>query len=139
MLIFIEIYTLFIFSHHKFLKFNSSLMSLCKKQPSSFQNELKFKVQLQWIPVVQHLFWVFPLKCFCSVNLYWLCKFIHHVYLIKNQVSNCRPLGICFFPINFLKIYVSWILHKKGNIIHHPLIWPPLLQGKRVASLRWTL
>ena len=78
LLIFIEINTLLIFSHHKFLRFNSSLKSLYKKQPSSFQNvlkiyqycailsqnELNFKVQLQWIPVVQHLFWVFPLKCF---------------------------------------------------------------------------
>ena len=78
LLIFIEIYILLIFSHHKFLRFNSSLKSLCKIQSSSFQNvlkiyqycailnqnELKFKVQLQWIPVVQHLFWVFPLKCF---------------------------------------------------------------------------
>ena len=61
LLIFIEIYTLLIFSHHKFLRFNSSLKSLYKKQPSSFQNvlkiyqycailsqnELNFKVQLQ--------------------------------------------------------------------------------------------
>ena len=60
LLIFIEIYILLIFSHHKFLRFNSSLKSLCKIQ-SSFQNvlkiyqycailnqhELKFKVQLQ--------------------------------------------------------------------------------------------